>query len=80
VTVYCQAQELNENGMIIDFTEIKEKIHSVLDHTCLNNDLDFNPTAENIAYWICMKIESCYRVDVRESRDNVATYCVDGVI
>jgi len=52
----------------------------MLDHTCLNHIVDFNPTAENLAYWICMQIASCYRVDVQESRDNKATYIVDDVI
>jgi len=36
-----------------------------------------NPTAENIAYWICMQIKKCYRVDVQESEGNVATYIED---
>ena len=38
-----------------------------------------NPTAERLAKWICMLIDKCYRVDVQESRDNVATYTDDSV-
>lgn len=39
----------------------------------------FNPTAERIAEWICLQIDSCYRVDVQESEGNVATYVDDSV-
>lgn len=75
ITVYCRAKELNHNGMLIDFTEIKRKISGKLDHKYLNDVVDFNPTAENIARWICDELgETCYRVDVQESENNVATY------
>jgi 6-pyruvoyltetrahydropterin/6-carboxytetrahydropterin synthase len=90
ITIYCQADELNENGMVIDFTEIKNLVHSVIDHSSLS-DVDCpmcgcrvvespvelfesTPTAERLAEWICMQIKSCYRVDVQESTGNVATY------
>lgn len=74
VTVYCRAKELNANGMVTDFTHIKQKITDRLDHACLNDVLPFNPTAENIARWICDNVENCYRVDVKESEGNVAGY------
>lgn len=74
VTIFCAASQLNEDGMVEDFSEIKTKIHSTLDHANLNTLFDFNPTAENIAKWICDQISSCYRVDVQESEGNIATY------
>ena len=77
VTVYCKAAELNKNGMVTDFTHIKEKIMGMLDHACLNDVLPFNPTAENIACWICQNVDNCYRVDVRESEGNIASYEAD---
>jgi 6-pyruvoyltetrahydropterin/6-carboxytetrahydropterin synthase len=52
VTVHCKAKELNNNGMVVYFTEIKKLIHDKLDHQSLNYILPFNPTAENIAKWI----------------------------
>lgn len=72
--MYCRAVELDRNGMVTDFSVIKEKVKSVLDHKVINDVLPCNPTAENIARWICGRVPNCYRVDVQESRGNVASY------
>ena len=77
VTVYCKSRQLDENGMVCDFTKIKEAIHGYLDHGNFNELLPFNPTAENIARWICDQIEKCYKVEVQESEGNTATYIDD---
>ena len=80
VTVYCKSRELNQNGMIVDFTHIKRDVHNILDHKYLNEVPELNginPTAENIAKWICERIEHCYKVTVQESEGNIATYEVD---
>lgn len=75
VYIYCQAEELNNDGMIIDFTHIKKNIHDKLDHKHLNDIMSVNPTAENIAKWICDEIgDTCYRVEVQESEGNIAIY------
>ncbi|MCM1032830.1 MAG: 6-carboxytetrahydropterin synthase QueD [Odoribacter sp.] len=74
VTVHCRAAQLNRNGMVTDFTHIKQAVTDRLDHACLNDVLPFNPTAENIARWICDIVENCYRVDVQESEGNIASY------
>lgn len=74
VTVHCKARELNPDGMVADFTKLKERIHDYLDHGNFNELLPFNPTAENIARWICDQTEHCYRVEVQESEGNTAVY------
>ncbi len=77
VTVHCKAKELNAEGMVVDFKHIKDKIHGYLDHGNFNELFPFNPTAENIARWICEQVEHCYRVDIEESRNNHVTYIKD---
>lgn len=74
ITVYCKAVELNKDGMVCDFSHIKATIKDQLDHQNLNDVLPFNPTAENIARWIVDSIPECYRADVQESENNVASY------
>lgn len=78
VTICCRARELNANGMVCDFSDIKERIHGYLDHGNLNELLPFNPTAENIARWCVEQIPTCYKAIVRESEDNTAMYVKDG--
>lgn len=74
ITVYCKAAELNAYGMVCDFTHIKELLKEKMDHRNLNEVLPFNPTAENIARWIVDTVDCCYRADVQESENNVASY------
>ena len=66
VTVYCRGTELNPDGMVADFTHIKERVL-----------FPFNPTAENIARWICGEIQGCFMVSVQESEGNSVLYVSD---
>ena len=83
ITVYCRSRELNADGMVVDFSHIKETVKGKLDPvlmTTLWRTLSLrpskrkNPTAENIARWICEQIPTCFKVEVQESESNVATY------
>ena len=74
VTVFCKAENLNSDGMVIDFKHVKNKIHGFLDHENFNELLPFNPTAENIAKWIVEQIPMCYKAIVQESEGNTAIY------
>lgn len=74
ITVECRARELNSDGMVVDFSSIKHMITDMFDHRVLNDVVDFNPTAENIARWVVDAIPECYRCTVQESRGNCAIY------
>ena len=74
ITVYCRSNELNPDGMVVDFSHIKEVVMGQLDHKNLNDVLSCNPTAENIARWVCDQIPHCYKVEVQESAGNTVVY------
>ena len=74
VTVECRSRELNEDGMVTDFTHIKQLVMDRLDHAMLNDVIENNPTAENIAKWIVDHVPNCWRCEVQESEGNSAAY------
>lgn len=74
INIYCKSEKLNKDGMVTDFTNIKEKIIKKMDHKNLNEVFQFNTTAENISKWIVEEIENCYKAEVQESEGNVAIY------
>jgi len=56
IEVTCQAHRLNDSGMVIDFTHIKE-VCMKLDHANINAILKLiNPTAENLCVWLTDQI------------------------
>ena len=60
--------------MVVDFSEIKRLVKKPLDHQVLNDVLDFNPTAENLARWVVERVPYCYKASVQESEGNIAIY------
>ncbi len=90
VEVEVSSERLNSEGMVLDFTVIKKEIKSRIDHQYLNDILNANPTAENIAKWIVDILSAAllllYRkgqvdvtaavtkVTVQESEGNTACY------
>lgn len=72
ITLFLASREKDGNGMVADFTQIKEKIQGYLDHGNLNELLPFNPTAENIAEWCVSQFPQCYKAIVEESSGNRA--------
>ena len=64
-----------------ELQKVKDEIHGVLDHSYINDIVKpLNPTAENMAKWICDKVTKlcetgkCYKVEVQESEGNIAVY------
>jgi 6-pyruvoyltetrahydropterin/6-carboxytetrahydropterin synthase len=62
IKVFVKGKKLNELGMLVDFTDIKDILSQVLhelDHKNLNEVKPFdkiNPSAENLAAWIFEKM------------------------
>ena len=58
VTVAVTAERLNEQGLAIDFSDMRKALRDALDqleHTFLNDIFPFteiNPSSENVAKWI----------------------------
>lgn len=58
VTVAVTAERLNEQGLAIDFADMRKALRDALDqleHTFLNDIFPFteiNPSSENVAKWI----------------------------
>ncbi len=91
IEVEVSARKLNKWGMVVDFSVIKETVKETLDHKNLNTVIvDKNPTAENIAKWICDELNGLIhredegnnfmtcggvtKVTVQESEGNTACY------
>ena len=89
VTITNNDDELNQDGMIVDFVEfkkiIKEKIEDKLDHNFLNNVFgEQNSTAEFMSKWIAEQIDIglkeknikafCSKVELNETAKNMAIY------
>lgn len=84
VTVRGDESDINEIGILWDFSNIK-KITGLLDHTELNTVLPDNPTAENLTLyiWKSLKKDSPhleFRVRVYENSLSKISYCETGDI
>lgn len=91
VVVEVAGRELNETGMLVDFTRLKGKLDEIaleLDHIVLNEHPHFqstglNPTAENIAAFFYSRLQGNFgtnrvqRVEVYETDDYMAAYLPD---
>lgn len=78
VEVRIEVTELDEIGIGIDFSDIKQKLAELLpDHTLLNEVYDFNPSAENLARHFYLELKKYFpvkEVTVWESEDAAASY------
>ena len=88
VEITVAADDLNPDGLLIDFRILKKVLGDILediDHQHLNR-LDYfvkiNPSAENIARYVCEKMErevqkagaNMVRVKICESKNAAVTY------
>ena len=82
ITVYCRAAELNDSGMVIDYSDLKRIVTDLLDHKYVNDLVSFNPTSENLARYLFERLSvrglPVCRVDCNETPNNRASYEPDG--
>lgn len=88
VEVVITGKELQSNGILLDFNDVKKATSEVLtglDHTNLNETAPFdklNPTSENLARWIFEELGKrlnsatlrVSRVNIREAETSCASY------
>lgn len=87
VLITISGELLDDLGMLVDFSKIKELIHGRYDHTCLNDWPEFyniNPTAELLAQVIWERVNKycstlshrpfCSEVVVWETPTSKAVY------
>jgi 6-pyruvoyltetrahydropterin/6-carboxytetrahydropterin synthase len=69
VRVLVRGEKLDHVGMLADFVELKRLLRAIsepMDHVFLNDMPPFNelnPTAENMAWYICEKLREGLKVD-----------------
>ena len=85
VRVTLRSHTLNEVGFVVDYNELKALgrfLDETLDHRDLNEVLDFNPTAENLARylydWCRERWPEVTAVSVSETPKTWATYSPPG--
>lgn len=78
--------ELKENGMIMDFHDLKDLVQNnvlyKLDHKFLNNEFNFIPTCENLVEWIWNELAGrvrgygveLQRIKLAETANNFVSY------
>ena len=68
VTLY--GETLDHAGMLVDFVELKRLLRAIsepLDHVFINEIepfIELNPTAENMAWYFCQKLQEGLKVGV----------------
>ncbi len=80
VFAHVRGKNLNEGGMLLDFSKLKsalKKVCAALDHTNLN-DIEFfgqNPSAERIAFFVHEKLSAELRAQgISLNKENSGSY------
>jgi len=81
VELVLEAAELDAHGFIVDYRELqlfKDLVDTLLDHQHLNDVVDFEPTAENIAAYLFTQARQLWsqvcEVRVSETEKTWASY------
>lgn len=75
VVIYCKGRTLNESDTLVDYDTIENFIYNIVGSLDgLNSIVDFPPTLENMAKWICEQIVQCYKIEINTVNKLSVTY------
>ena len=74
ITIFCRARSLYNNGVVADYDNITQFIEGKLQEDSLNTLVEFDPTEELMANWICEQIVPCYKVEIITSSGKTIIY------
>lgn len=82
VWIRGDSSQLQKNGILFDFGNTKT-IKEKLDHKLLNEEVIFNPTAENLCmfiynYFKIVEKELQFKIRIYETKVGKETYCETG--
>lgn len=73
VEVFVSGKELNQDGMVVDFRDLKDKLKELVkdfDHSYLNDFEEIgNPTSENLSRYLFNKLKGSWQgIDLEKVR------------
>lgn len=74
ITIYCKSKSLNADGCVIDMPNMEKALRNILDNQCLNDILNCQPTLERLAKFIYEQVIPCYKVTIRNDKQEEATF------
>lgn len=65
IVLYCKGRILNDDEVLVDYNTVETFIYNIVGSVSgLDNIVEFKPTMENMAKWICEQIVQCYKVEI----------------
>jgi len=72
VEIEIDTTSVDSVGFVLDYRSLdglKDILDKKFDHQCLNDVVDFNPTAENLARWIWDLVHDALDMILRDKHD-----------
>ena len=79
ITVYCRNRNVDSTGVIADYDSIETFLQNKLCAYNKLNDVQDNPTEENMAMWLCEQIVPCYKIKIKTADNKVVIYEEDEI-
>lgn len=80
ITVYCKARSLQDGGIVADYDNIAQLIHTTFASGKMLVDIvGEDASEENVAKWLYEQIIPCYKIKIVTSKNNVYIYEEDNI-